>query len=162
MLVELDGLVEVVNEHDRTIVQKALGRLPVRPDVYKTYAGQLLPWIDNPYEAGRAATMDLEMRNVRFNVLRQLVRSAAVENLADLRAARRKLLAAGGDAQLLAKFNSLPDNVATREKIRQVAQSLKDPAKAERIVAGWTAFFAAVRFSGIAPAAGRMVLEKLG
>ena len=121
--------------------RNSLGRLPMRKDVYEFYAGRLSPWIRSPYQAGEAAQIDLEMRKVRFNVLQQLVRAAAIDNLDALKAAKRTLIRTGFPRELVEEFQRLPANVCTAEQIRLVARKLKDPTEAERIVTDWTTFF---------------------
>lgn len=125
-------------------IRNALGRLPIRRDVYQAYAGKLSPWIANPYEAGSEMKLDLQMRQVRYGVLRQLVRAAAIDNRQYLRAARRRLIETmeqSLDPRRLEEFNRLPDNVATRERVAAVAGDLRDRTKAERIITDWQQFF---------------------
>ena len=122
-------------------VRTPLGRQPIRRDVYRQYAGKILPRIINPYEAGVGMKLDVGMWNVRFGLLRQLVRAAAIDNLSPLRVARKKLIDTGFEPKRLAEFNRLPDNVNTPEKIRQVAKRLRDKTQAERITTGWQRFF---------------------
>ncbi len=118
-----------------------LGRQPIRTDVYELYAGRMSPWIANPYQAGHEMVVDLEMKMLRAEVLKLLVRCAAVDNLAGLKAARRQLVEAGEPAVLLAQFVALPAEVATREGLAEVAKRLSLPAEAERIGSAWQSFF---------------------
>jgi len=122
-------------------VRSALGRQPIRADVYDIYAGRFSPWTVTPYEAGNEMTLDTEFLGVSFGVLRKLVRAAAIDNLPQLRAARRRLIETNFDPALLAEFNRLPDNVATREAVATVAAQLGDKARAERITSRWQQFF---------------------
>jgi len=122
-------------------VRTALGRQPIRRDVYGAYAGKILPRIVNPYETGSELMIDREMRNVRFGVLRQLVKAAAVDNRQYLRDARKKLIERKLAPKLLAEFNRLPDDVATPAGIRQVAAKLRDKTEAEKITTAWQRFF---------------------
>jgi ABC-type Fe3+ transport system substrate-binding protein len=122
-------------------VRNALGRQPIRSDVYDLYAGRLSPWTVNPYEAGNEMKIDTEMLSVRFGVLRNLVKAAAVDNLAYLQGARRKLIETNFEPTRLAEFNRLPDNVATREGVAMVAKQLKDKTQAENIASQWQQFF---------------------
>ena len=118
----------------------ALGRQPIRRDVYEIYAGKLSPGLVVPYQAGNEMALDVEIRGVRFGVLKQLVRAAAIDNLNDMRAAQRALID-HPSPQRLAEFNRLPDNVATVEGIVDVAGKLRDPTEAERIISAWQEFF---------------------
>jgi spermidine/putrescine-binding protein len=129
-----------VGEKDGPI-RNALGRQPIRRDVYRAFAGRMSAWIVDPYEAGNELKLDLQMRKVRFGVLRRLVRAAAIDNLPGLQAARRRLIETSFDPQRLADFNRLPENVATREKIVQVAALLGDKTQDERICTGWQRLF---------------------
>ena len=72
-------------------VRTALGRQPIRRDVYERYAGRLLPSVVNPYLAGAAMAGGAEMEQVNFGVLRRLVVAAAVDNIDGLRRARATL-----------------------------------------------------------------------
>ena len=119
----------------------ALGRLPIRRDVFEAHAGQILPWVQNPFEDTSTFQFDLKMRKVRFDVLRKLIMAAAIDNLKGLRAARAKLVATGFDPRLREELNRLPDNIATPAGIEDVNNRLKDPTQAERIVTDWTTFF---------------------
>jgi len=122
-------------------VRNALGRQPIRSDVYDLYAGRFSPWTVNPYESGNEMKIDTEMLNLRFGVLRNLVKAAAVDNLQYLQAARRKLIETNFEPARLAEFNRLPDNVATREAVAKVAKQLRDKTQAEKLAAEWQRFF---------------------
>jgi ABC-type Fe3+ transport system substrate-binding protein len=122
-------------------VRNALGRQPIRSDVYDLYAGRFSPWTVNPYESGNEMKIDTEMLNLRFGVLRNLVKAAAVDNLQYLQAARRKLIETNFEPRRLAEFNRLPDNVATREAVAQVARQLRDKTQVEKLAAEWQRFF---------------------
>jgi len=124
-------------------VRNPLGRQPVRKDVYETYAGsgRLSPWTVNPYESGNEMKIDAAMRKVRFGVLRNLVRAAAVDNRRHLQAARAKLIETDFDPARLAEFNRLPENVATREGVFKMAKTLRDKTQAEKITTAWQQFF---------------------
>lgn len=118
-----------------------LGRQPIRKDVYAIYAGRMSPWTVNPYQAGNEMTLDVQARAVRFDLLKCLIRAAAIDNRDALRAARRKLIASNLDSALVEEFNRLPDNVATMQEAARTAAELKDAAAAERITSDWAAFF---------------------
>ena len=122
-------------------VRNALGRTPIRTDVFSLYAGRFSPWTVNPYESGNEMKIDTEMLKVRFGVLRNLVKAAAVDNLQYIQAARRKLIETNFEAWRLAEFNRLPDNVATREAVAQVAKQLRDQTQAENLAGQWQRFF---------------------
>jgi ABC-type Fe3+ transport system substrate-binding protein len=126
-----------------------LGRTPIRMDVYQKYAGQFPASLSNPYEKGTSMDIDAKMRVVRYAVLAQLVRAAAIENRDLLHNARRKLIETKFEPARLSEFNQLPQDVDTPEKIYSIAEALKDPVRAEKIVTGWTAFFRA-RFENVA------------
>ena len=118
----------------------ALGRQPIRRDVYEIYAGRMSAGLADPYQAGNEMKLDVTIRGVRFGVLKQLVRAAAIDNLKDMRAARRALIRRPSPERL-AEFNRLPDDVATVEGIVEVAGKLRDPAEAERIISAWQEYF---------------------
>ena len=122
-------------------IRNELGRQPIRRDVYTRYAGKLSPWVIDPYLSGEELQVDTEMLGVRFGVLRQLVRAAAIDNHKLLRAARRRVIETGFESERLAEFNSLPDDVRTREQIAILAKELRDPVQSELIVTGWVDFF---------------------
>ncbi len=123
-------------------IRKLLGRLPIRPDVYVAYAQTLPAWVNNPYEGGAGMTLDMELRDVRFAILDELIAAAAIDNYDGMRQAKQKLIATNFDPQRLAEFNRLPDNILTLEQIRQVGQALRqDERQANEILAGWREFF---------------------
>ncbi|MGC9454471.1 MAG: ABC transporter substrate-binding protein [Phycisphaerae bacterium] len=120
-----------------------LGRLPIRPDVYGHYAARLSPWVENPFEGGRALQPSPQMQKVNFSVLQQLVHAAALQNPEALRQARDALIRSGFDEELLAEFNRLPEEISTLEKIDEVAEMLGDDRRLERLQTNWRDFFAA-------------------
>jgi ABC-type Fe3+ transport system substrate-binding protein len=134
-------------------VRSALARQPIRRDVYDLYRGKMLEAIVDPFRAGQTMELSGFRKRIHFGVLRQLVAAAAVDNLRDLRAAKRRLIAGDVDPRLLAAFNRLPDNVATLQAMRQTGRSMKDPADRERIVTAWQQFFRA-KYRRIAEAPG--------
>ncbi len=131
-------------------LRNSLGRPPIRRDVYEKYAGQLLPWIGNPYAEGTAMKLDLKMRDTRFSVLKAMVRAAAIDNREGLKAAREKLMATRYEPARLAEFNRLPDNVSTPEGVVKVAALFKRAGnkkdaeavkELDRVNSDWTTFF---------------------
>jgi len=121
--------------------RSALGRQPIRRDVYDVYAGQLLPQIVDPYEIGQALELVEQRRQIDFGVLRSLVGVAAIDNRDGLRAARRRLADLGYPPDRLAAFNALPDNIATLEAMKTTSKLLRDPAQRERILTDWQDYF---------------------
>lgn len=119
----------------------ALGRQPIRRDVYEAYAGKLSPWVINPYQAGRSMKLDTQLWNESFEVLRQLVSTAAVKNAGLLAAAKKKLIESNFDAELVAEFNRLPDNVARPEQLAEISRRLRDKKDADILITDWTTFF---------------------
>jgi len=128
-----------------------LGRQPIRRDVYETYAGQMSPRIANVYRAGAALKPNKAMNEAGlYSVLKQLVRTAAVDNRGGLRAARRRLqplkahpAARAEYTRRFADFVRLPDNVATLDAVARIRKRLKDPVQAELILTAWQDFFRA-------------------
>jgi len=118
-----------------------LGRQPIRRDVYTAYEGKLLPWIVNPYEAGNEMKLDVEMKQVRFGVLRNLVCIAAVENLSGLQKARKAIIDAGLPPDRVKAFVELPPDLRTRQDVFGTADKLRDKTEADRVLTGWRAFF---------------------
>ena len=119
----------------------ALNRTPIRKDFYAVYAGQFPEWIAQPYEEGAEMVVDAELREVRYGVLSYLVYAAAIENARPLQEAKRKIIEKNFDPELVRILTKLPDDIDTVDKIREIAEKLKDPAQSERITTGWTAFF---------------------
>lgn len=122
-------------------IEHAIGRQPIRRDIYTDYLDGMLPWVVNPFEQNNQMTLDIEMRDIRFDVLRKLTTAAAVKNHDGLKLAIDRLRCSGGDEAVLRAFAELPPDVKSPEQIRQVAEQLKDPEQAEKIVAAWTEFF---------------------
>jgi len=122
-------------------IYTALGRQPIRKDVYETYRGKLMAEIINPYAAGQGMEVDAELWSTSYGVLRQLVWAAAVKNLEGLRKAKENLYKTGFNENLLKEFNTLPPEVATREKVAETAKLLRDKKQNDIIVTEWIEFF---------------------
>ncbi len=122
-------------------IRVALGRQPIRKDVYATYAGVFPPSIVNPYKAGQGMTVDAELWSISYGVLRQLVWAAAVKNLEGLKAAKKTLIETGFEAAKLAEFNQLPANLATLEDVQKTDGLLRDKKQRDIIVTDWIQYF---------------------
>lgn len=122
-------------------VSNPLSRQPIRKDVYTEFAGRLSPWVVNPYGEGNEMQIDTELKNIRFGVLRHLVRAAAINNARGLRAAKRTLVERGLPEDLVTEFNALPPDLRTREDIIETARKLRDETAAEQMTTGWQEFF---------------------
>ncbi|MCJ7545117.1 MAG: extracellular solute-binding protein [Phycisphaerae bacterium] len=129
-------------------VRTALGRQPIRRDVYQRYAGKLLPSVVNPYQAGAAMAVGGEMERVNFGVLQRLVVAAAVDNIDDLRRARATLnrLAIDPSRQedyrrALEDFCALPADVDTLEKMNSSELTPKDARSFDQINVAWRDYF---------------------
>lgn len=120
---------------------KALGRQPIRKDVYARYADDLLGSIVNPYEVGQTMEIDRELWNDSYGLLRHLVWAAAVRNVDFLKAAKRELVRTEFPDHRVALFNRLPDNVATREAVAETNRLLADRKQRDIIVTDWVTFF---------------------
>ena len=81
-------------------VRTPLGRQPIRRDVYGAYRGRMLASIVNPYEAGQSMKLEGFRKQVDYLLLKQLVRAAAIDNVAGLRAARARLVETNFDPKL--------------------------------------------------------------
>jgi ABC-type Fe3+ transport system substrate-binding protein len=121
--------------------RSTLGRQPIRKDVYESYRGKLIPSITSPYVEGQSMSLEGFRSQINFEVLKRLVVAAAVDNTAELRAARDAIARAGSPSDLLAELGRLPDNVSTVEKMAQTAKDLRVPAKAYDITKEWQKFF---------------------
>ena len=124
-----------------------LGRQPIRRDVYQFYEGRMAKNIVNPYRAGVAMEVPKDMQQVNFSLLRQLVLSAAVDNVDSLRAARRRLNELQADPaeaaeyqRRLAEFYRLPDDLDSLEEMKAVSARLADPRENRRTTTGWRDF----------------------
>ncbi|HET6430115.1 MAG TPA: hypothetical protein VFJ30_16995, partial [Phycisphaerae bacterium] len=122
-------------------VRSALGRQPIRRDVYEKYRGRMLASIVDPYEAGQAMALEGFRKRIDYAVLRALIRAAAVDNIRGLRAARAKLIETNFDPVLVAELNRLPDNVATLERMAATKRALKDETQREVLLTDWQRFF---------------------
>lgn len=121
--------------------QAALGRQPIRRDVYEKYAGQYSPAIVNPYAAGQTLNLDAELWADSYGLLRNLVWAAAVRNLDGLRAAKKKLIDTNYDPDLVEIFNALPDNVADQAAVKATYERMQDDVQRDRIVTDWVTWF---------------------
>ncbi len=148
--------------HPKGPVEYELGRQPVRRDVYELYGKDFLPWTVNPYAAGEPGagtdgganmTVDPQYRLTISQVLGRLVKAAAIDNSAGLRAAKKRVLESN-DPALLAEFARLPDNADTIEDLRAVGAILTDESRkgdADRILTDWQRFFRDKYASIVAP-----------
>jgi ABC-type Fe3+ transport system substrate-binding protein len=121
--------------------QFALGRQPIRKDVYEHYAGQLVSMIVNPYAAEQTMRIDQDLWGASFGLLRNIVYAAAVKNLDSLKAAKRKIMQNPGDHWRVEEFNRLPDNIATLDKLKQTDLLFADKKQQDMIVTGWITDF---------------------
>lgn len=128
-------------------VRTALGRLPIRRDVYRIYKDGIAAPMDF-YDSPAIMQVSPEAGRVNFSVLRQLVASGIVENVDSMRRARRRLneLARDGSrrelyAAMLAEFNRLPENVATVDAMKAIGPRLGDAVEFYNITKGWRDFF---------------------
>ncbi|MFW5840506.1 MAG: ABC transporter substrate-binding protein [Planctomycetota bacterium] len=121
--------------------KRALGRQPIRRDFYTQPLEGTLPYIVNFYEQGKAMAIDADIRATRFNVLRMLIKAAAIDNLSGLQAAKDRLIATGFDAELKAVFDELPPDVRTMEQVAEANRKLRDATEREKLVTGWSQFF---------------------
>ncbi len=119
----------------------SLGRQPIRGDVYAKYEGKLSPMIVNPYAVGQGMVVDSELWSISYGLLRQLVWAAAVKNLDDLKAAKKKLMDTGFEPERLKLFTSLPENVARRDAVRKTGKLLRDKKRQDIIVTDWIEYF---------------------
>lgn len=119
----------------------ALGRQPIRRDIYTDYGDKLSAWIANPYTEGHEMALDMEMKMLRAEALKHLVRCAAIDNLDEMRAARKAVMGKNPDSKEVEAFGKLPPEAMTKEGLADLADRLRDPAAAERIIASWQAFF---------------------
>jgi hypothetical protein len=111
--------------------------------VFTAYEDRLLEGISDPFASGQEMKLDLAMRNVRFGLLRHLVRAAALDNRELLKQAKQALIDSGFEATRAKLFYELPPNVRTREQIAEVARKLTDETEREKIVTDWAGFFRA-------------------
>ncbi|MBD3646810.1 MAG: extracellular solute-binding protein [Pseudomonadales bacterium] len=118
-----------------------LGRQPIRRDVYEKFGDQFSSAIVNPYAVGQSLEVDTELWADSYGLLRNLVWAAAVRNVDQLKAAKKKLIETDFEPERLALFNALPENVATREAIEETDALLSDDVQRDRIVTDWITWF---------------------
>ncbi len=121
--------------------RSALGRQPIRADVYARYRESMLACIVDPFQAGQTMPLTGFRAEIDYGVLRDLVGAAAVDNASDLRAARAAILRAGSPPDLLAEFARLPDNVDTTAKMKDRSREMKNPVAREKVLTDWQKFF---------------------
>jgi len=122
-------------------IRTPLYRTPIRTDVFDTYQGKLLPGISLPFVEANEMAYDEEMHEKRSDVLKVLVRAAAVDNAERLARAKKALIDGGFRADQMRVFNALPENLRTRQQVLAVAQKLTDATKREKLITGWRDFF---------------------
>lgn len=122
-------------------IDATLGRQPIRKDIYSDYAGEFSPAIVNPYAAGQTMAVNTELWSDSYGLLRSLVWAAAVRNLEQLKAAKKKLIDTDFDPALLAEFNKLPANVADQAAVKKTYEEMQDKVQRDRIVTDWVTWF---------------------
>lgn len=127
------------SDDEKRISVNALYRTPIRKDFYSSSVegGRK----NNPYELAQTVQIDSELRLVRYGVLRQLVRAAAVENFELMKQAKQKIDSPDADSAEQDAFYRLPDNIDTLDEIRLVSDQLADADKADQILTDWVEFF---------------------
>lgn len=118
-----------------------LNRPPIRKDFYTKYEKDIPEWIARPYAEDAEMMVDAKLRAIRYGVLAQLVKAAAIDNLKLMKEAKLKLIEKGYPDDLSALFYELPENVDTTEEIYQISEQLDDTVQAEIIVTDWTRYF---------------------
>jgi hypothetical protein len=94
--------------------------------------------------------IDGQMLRQRTDVLKELVRAAAMDNADGLRKAKKRLIDSGFDADLVRRFNELPADVRTRDQVLQITEKLRDETQREKITTAWRAFFR-TKYESLAP-----------
>lgn len=140
---EGQALLALEQGHPNGPQYETIGRQPIRKDVYTTFAEEMASSVVNPYAEGNSLELDLDIRQKRFGVLRNLVYAAAVDNHELLLAARRKMVDRRMPDDLVAMFNELPENVRTEEQIRTLSETIENDEARTEIVDGWREFFRA-------------------
>ena len=118
-----------------------LNRTPISKAFFAKYEADTPEWIARPYSSDTVMNVDMELRSVRYGVLAEIVRAAAIDNLKIMKQAKKKLIEEGFPPEKTKLFYKLPENIDTVEEIYTIAEQLKDTAQAERIVTDWTNLF---------------------
>lgn len=117
--------------------ERALRRLPVRPDVCEKYADKLL--VDDPFKAAAAGVfmkMDDALQNRRTALVRDLIGSGLVDLHSELRTTWKALIDGGMKPAALTEWNKPP---FTEEQGLEFARQLESgDAAARRLARSWT------------------------
>lgn len=123
-------------------VENFLGRKPIRKDVYLTiYKDQLAGGIEYPFDASSEMAMNTDIKAIRFDLLKYLVKASAVNNPDGIRAAKKTLIETDFAPDRLEEFNRLPENIATLEALKETAEAIQDETQREKIMTDWEHFF---------------------
>jgi iron(III) transport system substrate-binding protein len=117
-----------------------LNRPPVRKDFYAMYSQDIPKWIVRPYEMGTTLELDEQLRIDRYDVLVQLVRAAAINNVSLLREAKKTVIESGSK-ELEELFVRLPENVDTIEEVRGLHEAMQDDTFRDKVINEWVVFF---------------------
>ncbi|MFQ6048236.1 MAG: hypothetical protein ACE5K7_02605, partial [Phycisphaerae bacterium] len=132
-------------------VKHSLYRLPIRPEIYRKYAGQLVVY-SRPFEQRSDFRFDESASTRRSRWLGWLFKAACVDNRRLLRRAYKAIIDADMPATMVAEWNRLPfDEARGFELGRQMARSQQDH---DRITRQWYDFFRA-KYQTILRMAGR-------
>ena len=116
----------------------ALNRLPIRQDVYKTYAGQFPVWIADPYDGGADFVIDGSMRKVRYDVLMYLVKAAAIDNATLLKKAKH---AVDAHPERQEAFIALPESIDSVEDIIEAHGLMESDQARGELVSQWSRYY---------------------
>lgn len=118
-----------------------LNRTPISKAYFAKYDADTPEWIARPYSSDSVMDVDMKLRSVRYGVLSDIVRAAAIDNLKIMKQAKKRLIEEGFPEEKTKLFYKLPENIDTVEEIYTIAEQLKDTVKADIIVSDWTDYF---------------------
>ena len=133
---KLWGLQKQVND---PLSINALYRSPIRKDFYTEFSNALPPWVKNPYESGSQMDFDPELRSVRYPVLLELIKAAALDDFELMKGVRKKLIEQNPENPRAMSW--LPENADTIEEIRRLSTLFKDNGQKEAVTAAWRQYY---------------------
>ncbi len=114
--------------------KQTLNRLPIRPDIYRKYAGQSAIRV-SPFELKQSFRFDSNLARSRRDIVRSLHGALIVDSHAELVRAWRAVIARGASAAEVAELGKTPIN--SEEAIRLAVGPWSDPSERQRLKQEW-------------------------
>ena len=114
--------------------KQTLNRLPIRPDIYRKYAGQSAIGV-NPFDVKQSFRFDSNLARSRRDIVRSLHGALIVDSHAELVRAWRAVISRGATAAEIAELGKIP--MTSEEAVQLAAGRWSDPSERQRLKQEW-------------------------